>query len=190
MTRFYRAPEIILGSTEYSHQIDNWSLGCILGEIIHFSDFYGLRDKLPVFRGDSCFPLSPCKEMSQSSDQSLPIVHKMDQLLVILRLLGHQSSSDISFLPPNGAKEYMFSIQKTRFSNSLQSHFSKAPRQLLDMLCGLLSFNPDKRLTPQDCLKSSYFDEIRVPELENATIPEIKLPIENLDENMSREQLK
>lgn len=33
-TRWYRAPEILLGSTCYTKGVDMWSLGCILGELI------------------------------------------------------------------------------------------------------------------------------------------------------------
>lgn len=33
-TRWYRAPEILLGSTRYSKGVDMWSLGCILGEML------------------------------------------------------------------------------------------------------------------------------------------------------------
>ncbi|CAD8195599.1 unnamed protein product [Paramecium pentaurelia] len=33
-TRWYRAPEILLGSQHYSKAVDMWSLGCILGEMI------------------------------------------------------------------------------------------------------------------------------------------------------------
>lgn len=33
-TRWYRAPEILLGSTKYSKAVDMWSVGCILGELI------------------------------------------------------------------------------------------------------------------------------------------------------------
>lgn len=42
-SRFYRAPEIILGM-EYSHSIDMWSLGCILVEL-HTGD--------PLFPGEN-----------------------------------------------------------------------------------------------------------------------------------------
>lgn len=34
-TRWYRAPEILLGSTKYSKAVDMWSVGCILGELIN-----------------------------------------------------------------------------------------------------------------------------------------------------------
>eukprot|EP00002_Diphylleia_rotans_P025365 TRINITY_DN5009_c0_g1_i1.p1 TRINITY_DN5009_c0_g1~~TRINITY_DN5009_c0_g1_i1.p1 ORF type:complete len:261 (-),score=55.44 TRINITY_DN5009_c0_g1_i1:1214-1996(-) len=33
-TRWYRAPEIILGSTKYTRGVDMWSIGCILGEML------------------------------------------------------------------------------------------------------------------------------------------------------------
>jgi len=33
-TRWYRAPEILLGSKKYTKAIDMWSIGCILGELI------------------------------------------------------------------------------------------------------------------------------------------------------------
>jgi mitogen-activated protein kinase 15 len=33
-TRWYRAPEILLGSTKYTFGVDMWSAGCILGELL------------------------------------------------------------------------------------------------------------------------------------------------------------
>lgn len=33
-SRYYRAPELIFGATDYTHAIDVWSMGCVLGEII------------------------------------------------------------------------------------------------------------------------------------------------------------
>jgi serine/threonine protein kinase len=44
VTLWYRAPEIILGSLEYSTPIDIWAIGCIFVEII---------TKKPLFEGDS-----------------------------------------------------------------------------------------------------------------------------------------
>merc|ERR1712093_323537 len=43
-TRWYRAPEILLGSTRYGKAVDLWSLGCIFGEM--------LAGK-PLFQGSS-----------------------------------------------------------------------------------------------------------------------------------------
>lgn len=43
-TRWYRAPEILLGSTKYTTGVDMWSVGCILGELL---------GRKPVFPGNS-----------------------------------------------------------------------------------------------------------------------------------------
>mmetsp|Transcript_50648 Transcript_50648/g.130612 ORF Transcript_50648/g.130612 Transcript_50648/m.130612 type:complete len:295 (-) Transcript_50648:352-1236(-) len=43
-TRWYRAPEILLGSTKYTKGVDMWSIGCILGEMINGK---------PIFPGSS-----------------------------------------------------------------------------------------------------------------------------------------
>lgn len=33
-TRWYRAPELALGSSTYSFEVDMWSVGCIMAEMI------------------------------------------------------------------------------------------------------------------------------------------------------------
>jgi cyclin-dependent kinase-like len=43
-TRWYRAPELLLGSTGYSFEVDIWAIGCIMGEI---------TDGQPIFPGES-----------------------------------------------------------------------------------------------------------------------------------------
>ena len=34
-TRWYRAPEILLGSPQYTKAVDMWAVGCILGEMLN-----------------------------------------------------------------------------------------------------------------------------------------------------------
>lgn len=34
VTRYYRAPEIMYGSNDYSFEVDIWSLGCTIAELI------------------------------------------------------------------------------------------------------------------------------------------------------------
>merc|ERR1719284_1483189 len=43
-TRWYRSPELLLGSTDYGKDVDVWALGCIMGE---------LTDGQPLFAGES-----------------------------------------------------------------------------------------------------------------------------------------
>ena len=44
VSRYYRAPELILGSNKYDCSIDVWSVGCILFELI---------TRTPLFPGDA-----------------------------------------------------------------------------------------------------------------------------------------
>jgi mitogen-activated protein kinase 15 len=39
-TRWYRAPEILLGSTKYTKGVDMWSMGCILAELLLGKPFF------------------------------------------------------------------------------------------------------------------------------------------------------
>jgi len=43
VTRWYRAPEVMVTATKYDYQIDVWAVGCILGEL--------LERKKPLFPG-------------------------------------------------------------------------------------------------------------------------------------------
>ncbi|RRT46321.1 hypothetical protein B296_00052117 [Ensete ventricosum] len=56
-SRYYRAPELIFGATEYTTSIDMWSAGCVIAELllgqvlfcltcIYFQDFH---DYLEIF---------------------------------------------------------------------------------------------------------------------------------------------
>jgi len=43
-TRWYRAPELLLSTRNYGMNVDQWAIGCIMGELI---------DKQPLFPGES-----------------------------------------------------------------------------------------------------------------------------------------
>jgi serine/threonine protein kinase len=43
-SRYYRAPELIFGATEYTNAIDVWSVGCVMAEMLLGQ---------PLFPGDS-----------------------------------------------------------------------------------------------------------------------------------------
>lgn len=43
-TRWYRAPELLYGATSYGYDVDLWSVGCIIGEMVQ---------EWPLYKGDS-----------------------------------------------------------------------------------------------------------------------------------------
>lgn len=63
VTRWYRAPELILLEKDYGAAIDIWSVGCIVAELLGMmkENAPTYLDRKPLFPGKSCFPLSPDK---------------------------------------------------------------------------------------------------------------------------------
>ena len=59
VTRWYRPPEVIL-LQQYTSAVDIWSAGCILAELLGMQEesvpFW--KDRVPLFPGKSCYPLS------------------------------------------------------------------------------------------------------------------------------------
>ncbi|XP_013623337.1 PREDICTED: mitogen-activated protein kinase 11 [Brassica oleracea var. oleracea] len=50
VTRWYRAPELLLSCSEYTTAIDIWSVGCILGEIVTREPLFPGRDYIQQLR--------------------------------------------------------------------------------------------------------------------------------------------
>lgn len=61
VTRWYRAPELILLEKDYGPAIDMWSVGCIFAELLGMMKQSAVTylDRKPLFPGRSCYPLSP-----------------------------------------------------------------------------------------------------------------------------------
>lgn len=101
-TRWYRAPEVILCEDTYDFKIDMWSVGCMLAELMscsNKSNCEGRKKHFQVlFKGMSCFPLSPCKEMLLNPDSEYNIVSSDDQMAKIIQIIGLQSEQEKSFI--------------------------------------------------------------------------------------------
>jgi mitogen-activated protein kinase 15 len=83
-TRYYRAPEILLGSQRYSQAVDIWSLGCILAEMYN--------NRKPIFTGSSTY----------------------EQISKIFGYLGAPSAEDVQALQHREAEEIIKSLALTR----------------------------------------------------------------------------
>ena len=69
VTRWYRAPELILLEKDYGPAIDVWSVGCIFAELLNMmkESAATFLERKPLFPGKSCFPLSPDKHSKQQA---------------------------------------------------------------------------------------------------------------------------
>ena len=152
VTRWYRAPELILLSDRYSTAIDMWSVGCILAELLSMQT-QSFKQRMPLFPGKSCFPFS--------ADNPLAYTDQLDQLNVIFDVLGTPSSADISRIDNDKARNYLRGLQHKPHIDFVQ-RFPGADLRAIDLLQQLLTFDPDRRWTAEQALQHPYLSELRL----------------------------
>lgn len=160
-TRWYRAPEILLGSTKYTKGIDMWSLGCILGEILCGK---------PIFPGSSTmnqlerivsvidFPSAEDIESIQSPF-ALTMVDSLKE-----KVDAKQPSRNDIF---SKWRHLLLKINPKADCNELA----------LDLLDKLLQFNPNKRISASDALKHPFVSIFHNPDEEPDCDHIITIPV-------------
>merc|ERR1712007_47451 len=171
VTRWYRAPELILLQENYTQAIDVWSVGCIYAELLGMLEGTKTDDRGPLFPGSSCFPLSP--DNKHKTDYRFHTRGKHDQLNMIFNLLGTPSEADISQLERDDAKRYIRCFQHREG----------------DILAKMLRFNPQERVNVDRALCHRLFEGIRDETREKLSDIHVTLEFEkepDLDESLLR----
>merc|ERR1740121_2011161 len=186
VSRWYRAPELILLQENYTEAIDVWSVGCIYAELMGMLEGTRTQDRGPLFPGTSCFPLSP--DHKHKTDYKYHTKGKQDQLNMIFNLLGTPSEADVELLEREDAKKYMRCFA-SREGEGLQNRFPLVAPECIDILQQMLQFNPASRIPVRDALAHNVFAEIRDPEQEGKAKAFVTLDFEkepDLDEALLR----
>jgi len=192
VTRWYRAPELILLQENYTEAIDVWSVGCIYAELLGMLDGIKTEDRGPLFPGSSCFPLSP--DHKHKTDYKFHTRGKHDQLNMIFNLLGTPPEGDIEKLERDDAKRYIkcFAARK---GEGIKSKFGHVQDQSCSLLEEMLQFNPRDRVTVDKALEHNLFGgvgedpAIRDRAKESSATKQITLDFEkepDLDETLLR----
>ena len=190
VTRWYRAPELILIETDYSSAIDVWSVGCIFAELMMMikENAPTFLDRTPLFPGKFCFPLSPPGSNKVKVNEFGFPNEKTDQLNVIFDVIGTPSEEDMEFITdPNGIL-YLKSL-KVRPKKNLKSKFPGSTEDALDLLDRMLKFNPHKRITVNQALEHPFFTEVKDPNKEVEADFNLEFEFEK-DENLTMEKLR
>jgi mitogen-activated protein kinase 1/3 len=190
VTRWYRAPELILIQNNYTSAIDIWSLGCIFAELMVLlkDNCINPYERKPLFPGKSCFPLSPPKDQSRiiKSNHGYP-VDSRDQLNVIFEVIGAPKEEDMEFITDSHAKDYLRSFQKKKKIN-LKERFNGSTDESLDLLSRMIEFNPNKRITIKECFEHNFFRNVRDISKEKTSNYILNLDYDNLE--LSFEELR
>ena len=190
VTRWYRAPELILIETDYSSAIDVWSVGCIFAELMMMikENAPTFLDRTPLFPGKFCFPLSPPGSNKVKVNEFGFPNEKTDQLNVIFDVIGTPSEDDMEFITDPNGKLYLKSL-KVRPKKNLKSKFPGSTEDALDLLDKMLKFNPHKRITVNQSLEHPFFAEVKDSSKEVEADFNLEFEFEK-DENLTMEKLR
>ncbi|NP_001384764.1 Cyclin-dependent kinase G-2 [Zea mays] len=137
VTLWYRAPELLLGTKEYSTAIDMWSVGCIMAELLA---------KEPLFNGKTEF-------------------EQLDKIFRTLGTPSEKIWPGYAKLP--GVKVNFVKQPYNRLRDKFPAaSFSGRPilsEAGFDLLNRLLTYDPDKRISADDALKHKWFSEVPLP---------------------------
>ncbi|KVI00401.1 Protein kinase, ATP binding site-containing protein [Cynara cardunculus var. scolymus] len=126
VTRWYRAPELLLNSSDYTAAIDVWSVGCI---------FMELMDRKPLFPGrDHVHQLRLLMEDIPKTLVGWGAV-----------LIGTPSEAELGFLNEN-AKRYIRQLPQYR-RQSFTEKFPQVHPAAIDLIEKMLTFDPRHRIT-------------------------------------------
>eukprot|EP01056_Protomagalhaensia_sp_Gyna25_P005082 Protomagalhaensia_sp_Gyna_25__5081@NODE_579_length_3073_cov_573_049440_g449_i0_p1_GENE_NODE_579_length_3073_cov_573_049440_g449_i0NODE_579_length_3073_cov_573_049440_g449_i0_p1_ORF_typecomplete_len433_score59_24Pkinase/PF00069_25/2_1e63Pkinase_Tyr/PF07714_17/2_8e36Kdo/PF06293_14/1_1e08Pkinase_fungal/PF17667_1/81Pkinase_fungal/PF17667_1/6_1e07Kinaselike/PF14531_6/2_3e07RIO1/PF01163_22/2_8e05WaaY/PF06176_11/1_7e03WaaY/PF06176_11/7_1e05FTA2/PF13095_6/1_8e03FTA2/PF13095_6/0_015APH/PF01636_23/1_2e03A len=188
VTRWYRAPELILLQENYTEAIDVWSVGCIAAELYNTikKNCPVHNDRGPLFPGASCFPLSP--DQKHSTDYKYHTRGNRDQLNVIFNILGTPSRTEIDELEQEDARRYV-NIFTPRPPVDLSLRYPASSKESLDLLKRMLVFSPRERITVDEAFAHPFFFLFRQPALEVVSPQKVTLPFDDW-QSMTQHQLR
>ncbi|KAI6176157.1 Mitogen-activated protein kinase [Aphelenchoides bicaudatus] len=91
-----------------------------------------------------------------------PGKHYLDQLNLILGVVGSQSQTDLEFIVNEKARAYLMSLAATPKTPWKRMYPNGDPRGL-DLLDKLLTFNPNQRITVEQALAHPFFEQYYDP---------------------------
>lgn len=157
VTRWYRAPEIILLSqtAKYLPKIDIWALGCIACELLEMlpENCPNANDRAPMFPGSSCYPLSPAKKNRKKRED--------DQLNIILDVIGTPSQEESSHIVRPDAVAYLSMFVPHRSAIDWNQRFPGSENCEIELVKSMLKFDVKRRLSAAQGMRHKFVQKFR-----------------------------
>ena len=155
--RWYRAPEVLFSSRDYSNPVDMWALGAIMVELVNLRPLFPGSDQL-----DQVYKI--CEILGDPSD-----AYGFD--MYGSRIGGGPWIKGIELAESIGfqfTRVCFFRLVYRKFHHYLRQSEPKnfeslfdetVPRSLIQCIRDLLRYDPDLRLTSRECLNHLYLQE-------------------------------
>uniref|UniRef100_T1IQC4 Cyclin-dependent kinase 8 n=1 Tax=Strigamia maritima TaxID=126957 RepID=T1IQC4_STRMM len=135
VTFWYRAPELLLGARHYTKAIDIWAIGCIFAELLTSE---------PIFH---------CRQ--EDIKTSNPYHHdQLDRIFNVMGFPQEKDWEDIRKMP-----EHVTLMKDFKRSNTWKGTKLKPDSKAFHLLQKLLLMDPTKRITSEQAMQDSYFQE-------------------------------
>lgn len=127
VTLWYRAPEVLLGSNNYTLSADIWSLGCIFVELLFKNLPFNSPSEIKTFQQIN-------EHIGVVNEDSFPGVSKLP------KYEKYRCSDQLGTTP--------------KLKSRLEKHFNSVT---VDLIMRMLEINPNKRITCAEALNHAFF---------------------------------
>ncbi|KAM3177407.1 hypothetical protein ACTXT7_004623 [Hymenolepis weldensis] len=146
-SRYYRAPELIFGATQYTVRIDMWSAGCVIGELLLgrplFPGDSGVDQLVEIIKVLGTPTFEQVKEMNpQYSKFVFPGIKSCPWEKIV-----------VAHLSPNATK-HVASKKLKLITNRTQCD------DAFDLLRALLVYSPSERQPAGEALSAAFFQQV------------------------------
>lgn len=144
-TRHYRAPEVILG-LGWSYPCDLWSIGCIIMELC---------------TGDALFQTHENLEHLAMMERVLgPIPQHIIKRVDRRAEKYFRHGRELNWPEAAISRESIRAVRRLpRLRNIVMQHVDHSAGALIDLLQGLLKFDPSERMTAEEALRHPFFKD-------------------------------
>ena len=163
-SRYYRAPELIFGATDYTTNIDVWSAGCVFAELMLGQPIFpgdsGVDQLVEIIKVLGTPTREQIKEMNPNyTEFKFPQI-KAHPWQKVFRARTSPEAIDLGgfdnkLCNSRVRKIYNFNMRYSDINNLIYSQLYSVSR--------LLEYTPSARITPLQACAHTFFDELREP---------------------------